>query len=517
MKRFLLSGLFIFLLLAFGTPTIANVLKLGLDADPVALDPHVQLSGNMLQYSHITFDPLVRWTKEMTFEPRLAERWEQVDSLTMRFYLKKGVTFHSGNPFTAADIKWTIARLKKSIDYKGLFTLFADAVVVDDYTIDIKTTKPYNLILNMATYIFPMDRKFYTGTDSSGKPKDAIEKTNPSFANVNASGTGPFKVVSHEKGVKLIFERYKEYWDKKSPGNVSKILLTPIKQDATRIAALLSGDVDMISPVPPQDYARVERDAKTNLVTLPGSRIISLQLNQKRRKEFADKRVRQAMVYAINNVGIAKKIMKGTATPAGQQAPEGFDSYKENLVPRYDLKKALKLMKEAGFENGFECSMISPNNRYVNDEKIAEAAVAMLKKINIKVRLKTMPKAQYWDEFDKQVADIQLIGWHSDTEDAANFTEYLLMCPNTQTGRGQYNSGNYCNEKVDELIEKALVEADKAKRKSYLEEVEQIVYDEAAFVPLHWQNHSWAAKKNLKIEPIVNMQNFPYYGDLVVN
>jgi len=186
------------------------------------------------------------------------------------------------------------------------------------------------------------------------------------------------------------------------------------------------------------------------------------------------------------------------------------------LTPRFDLNKAKALMKEAGLEKGFECTMISPNNRYVNDEKIAEAATQMLAKINIKVNLKTMPKAQYWDEFDAQAADIQLIGWHSDTEDSGNFSEFLMMCPDKATGYGQYNSGNYCNKRVDELTLAAQAEVDLAKRADMLKEIEQILYDEAAFIPFHWQNHSYAGKKELGIAPVINAMNFPYFGDIVI-
>ena len=226
--------------------------------------------------------------------------------------------------------------------------------------------------------------------------------------------------------------------------------------------------------------------------------------------------MRQAIVNAVNNVGIAQKIMKGTATPAGQQGPMGYMGYNQALKPRYDLNKAKDLMKKAGLAKGFEVTMIAPNNRYVNDEKIAEAVVAMLAKINIKVNLKTMPKAQYWDEFDAQVADMQLIGWHSDTEDSGNFSEFLTMCPNKETGMGQYNSGNYCNPKIDELTMAAQTETDLQKRTQILQQIEKILYDEAAFVPFHWQNHSYAGKNNVDIKPIVNTMNFPYLGDLVV-
>ncbi|PIE70843.1 MAG: nickel/dipeptide/oligopeptide ABC transporter substrate-binding protein [Deltaproteobacteria bacterium] len=497
--------------------TPEKVLKLAMDADPVSLDPHVQLSGGMLQYSHMVFDPMVRWTQDMQFEPRLATKWERIDDLTMRFHLRKGVKFHSGNPFTANDVKWTLARLKKSVDFKGLFENFTDAVVVDDYTIDIKTSKPYALVLNMATYIFPMDSAFYSGTDENGKPKDAIIKTGESFAMNHESGTGPFTVASREQGVKTVYDRFADYWDTDSPGNVKQIVLTPIKKDATRVASLLSGDVDFIMPVPPQDYDRIKQDEKNQLVAMSGARIITFQLNQKRRPEFQDKRVRQAIVYATNNAGIVDRIMKGTATVAAQQGPKGYAGFNANLTPRYDLEKAKALMKEAGLEKGFECTAIAPNNRYINDEKIAEAFVAMMAKINIKVNLKTMPKAQYWDQFDAQVADIQMVGWHSDTEDSGNFSEYLVMCPDKETGYGQYNSGNFCNKKVDELVLAAQSETDLEKRAGMLQEVEKILYEEAAFVPLHWQNLSWAGKKNVDIAPIVNVQNFPYFGDLVIH
>ena len=516
MKKLFVSGLVILMLLTLGTIAGAKTLKLGLDAGPVTNDPQAQLSGGMLQYSHWVFDPLVRYAQDMHFEPRLAVRWERLDDLTMRFYLRKGVKFHSGNTFTAKDVKFTFERFYKSVDFKGLFTPFDGCYVVDDYTVDIKTKKPYALLINMATYIFPLDSKFYTGTDETGQPKDAVVKIGPSFALKNESGTGPYKVTHWEQGAKYIFERFADYWDKDSPGNVDKIVLTPIKEDATRVAALLSGDVDFISPVPPQDFKRIKKDSKVKLVTFSGGRIITIQLNQKRRDEFKDRRVRQAIVHAINNVGIVKKIMKGTATPAGQQGPPGYMGYNPALVPRYDLKKARALMKEAGLANGFECTMIAPNNRYVNDEKIAEAVVSMLSKIKIKVNLKTMPKAQYWDEFDAQVADIQLIGWHSDTEDSGNFTEFLGMCPDKETGYGQYNSGNYCNPAVDVLTMAAQTETDPQKRTAILQQIEEILYNDAAFVPFHWQNHSYAGKSNVDIKPIVNTMNFPYLGDLVI-
>lgn len=488
------------------------------NSDPVSLDPHEQLSEGTMQMSHMLFDPLIRFTQEMNFEARLAEKWERIDATTFRFHLRKGVKFHSGNMLTADDVIWTFNRLKDSADFKAVFSPYEKMVKIDDYTVDIKSTEPYPLVLQTATYIFPMDRKFYTG-DIDGKSKSEILKHGGSFASTHVSGTGPYTITSREQGIKVVFERFDDYWDTKSPGNVDKLTLVPIKEDATRVAALLSGDVDMIYPVAPNDQKRVADTEGLKLTTVSGSRIITFQMNQKRNPALKDMRVRQAIVYAINNDGIVKKIMKGFATTAGQQGPAGYAGYDETLVPRFDVAKAKKLMEEAGYSKNkrLQLSMMAPNNRYVKDAQIAQATAGMLAKIYIDVDLKTLPKAQYWPEFDVCAADMMMIGWHADTEDSANFSEFLTMTRNVETGKGAYNCGNYSNPEVDSLVNASNAETDLAKRGAMLQKVEKILYKEAAFVPLHWQNLAWGAKSNLQIEPIVNSMNFPYLGDLVVN
>ncbi len=203
------------------------------------------------------FDPLVRWTKDLGFEARLAESWERVNDTTMRFKLRKGVKFHSGNDFTSADVLFTFNRLKNSPDFKGIFAAFSEVVAVDDHTVDLITEAGFPLVLHNSTYIFPMDSGFYTGTDENGNAKDALVKHGDAFASTNVSGTGPFIVTSREQGVKIEFTRNTSYWDSKSPGNVDTIIMTPIKEDPTRVAALLSGDVDFIAPVPPTDHDRI--------------------------------------------------------------------------------------------------------------------------------------------------------------------------------------------------------------------------------------------------------------------
>ncbi|WP_297483775.1 ABC transporter substrate-binding protein [uncultured Photobacterium sp.] len=492
-------------------------LKLGYASDPVSLDPHEQLSGGTLQLSHMVFDPLVRFTQKMDFEPRLAQSWQRIDANTFRFTLRQGVKFHSGNPLTADDVIWTFNRLQASPDFKAIFEPYSEMKKVDDYTVDIISKGAYPLVLQTATYIFPMDSKFYSGKTADGKDKAEVAKHGNSFASTHMSGTGPFIVSDREQGVKVEFTRFDGYWDTASKGNVDTISLLPIKEDATRVAALLSGGVDMIDHVAPNDHQRLKSAEGVDLVTLPGTRLISFQMNQTSNEALKDIRVRQAIVHAINNEGIVKKIMKGFATAAGQQSPAGYQGHDSELVPRYDVKKAKQLMKEAGYEKGFTLTMLAPNNRYVNDAKIAQAAAAMLSKIGIKVDLKTLPKAQYWPEFDKCAADMMMIGWHADTEDSANLTEFLTMTRNEKTGKGQYNCGFYSNPEVDKLVTAANVETDPAKRIAMLKQIEVTLYNDAAFVPLHWQSTAWGARNNVHAGAIVNSMEMPYFGDLVVD
>ena len=492
----------------------AKTLRMAYAAAPASLDPHAELSAGTLQLSHLVFDPLVRWTRKLTFEPRLAERWERLNATTVRFYLRRGVTFHSGNPMTARDVVWTIDRLKRSPGFKTLFAPLAAARAIDEHTVDLVTAKPYPLVLNLATLVFPMDSAFYSGVDAGGRPKD---DQGGSFAAANASGTGPFAVLAREPGVRVEFARFDRYWDRASPGNVGRIVLTSIGEGPKRVAALLSGEVDFIAPVPPASLARIRGDDRLSLVTKTGTRIVTLQLNQKRVPQFKDRRIRQAIAHAVDNAAIAKEVMGGFATPAGQLSPRGFAGHNSALTPRYDLRQARDLMKEAGYEFGFSVTMMAPSNRYLNDDKIARAVAAMLAKINIEVSLKTLPEDRYRTKLDTRAADVMMVGWQSDTEDSASFSEVLAMTPDEITGVGRYNAGNYSNPTVDRLLQQSRSMTDLKGRAEILREIERTLYEDAAFVPLHWQHLAWAARKGVHIERVVNVMNLPYLGDLVID
>ncbi len=490
-----------------------KVLRIGIVSDPESFDPMMQLSGPILSYSHWVFDPLVRWDKEMNHEPRLAVSWEQINPTTMRFKLREGVKFHSGNDFTSKDVVWTIERLKESVDFRGLFSQFS-AKAVDPYTVDIMTTEPYSLVLNLATYIFPMDSEFYTGVDENGNPKDAISKTDYTFANENASGTGPFRAISRQAGVNVVLEKFDGYWG--PSGNVDKVQLDVVSEGSTRVAGILAGNVDFMTPVPLQDYDQLNKSDNVELLTMPSTRVITLQMNAHKNPALADRRVREAIVKATDNNAIAKRIMRGSTIAVHQHAPKGMQGYDENLDSRYNVKEAKAIIDKL-YPNGLELTMIAPNDRYVNDERIAQAFVPMMAKIGINVSLRTFPKTQYWNEYDAFVGDIQMVGWHPDTEDTVNYGEYLLMCKNEATGKGQYNSGHWCEPAYDKIMNAANQETDQVKRAEMLRKAEKMAYDDYAFIPLHLEPLSWAAGPNL-VNPtdIINGMDFLYLGDAIM-
>src|SRR5262245_31819237 len=294
LRRLLLTALAL-AMSSFLATAETKTLRMAYDADPTSLDPHEQLASATLQLSHLTFDPLLRFRRDLTLEPRLAKSWESIDERTTRFHLREGVHFHSGRTLSAQDVVWTFNRLKQSPDFKALFEPFSEAKAVDDLTVDLVTKGPYPLVLNLATYVFPMDREFYTGTDERGRPKDEIVKHGASFASTHVSGTGPFIVTEREPGVKLELKRFTDYWDKASPGNVDHIVLTPIKEPATRVAGLLAGEVDFIAPVPPTDFDRVKTDPCCTLITMLSTRILTFELNKNRVAAFKDPPVRLAI------------------------------------------------------------------------------------------------------------------------------------------------------------------------------------------------------------------------------
>lgn len=509
-------------------PAADGLLRVVLSSGPTSLDPYYEVTEENIQMAHMVFDPLVRWGEDNGIEYRLAESLEPKDPNTWRVHLKKGVAFHSGNQMTAKDIVWTFNRIKQSQDFKAIFDGIDSATVVDDYTVDFHTPRPYGLVPNIMTYFYPMDSVFYSGLDSYGKdkgrvgnPEDYLDSTagnnakNYPFAHSNTSGTGPF-IITKNDPKRLELKSFDQYWGKR--GNVERIVVTPITSESARVSALLSGNADFVMPVPPQDYVRLYGAPDVNFFAKGSSRIIAIQMNIQGASELQNKLVREAIIAATDNVGIVNKILSKSTIATDQFPTNDMPGHIEGLKPRYDLAKAKELLEKAGYKDKvIPLTMMSTNDRYVADEKIAMTFAGMMQKIGVHVELKTMPRLDYWNEYRLRNADLAMIGWQPDTEDTANYFEYLLMCPDAQSGRGEYNFGGYCNPEIDKHVLEADAEQDMGKRSELLSKAVQAAYDDAAFIPLHYEPHSWASSKRVtNAKGIVNRANNAYFGDTII-
>jgi peptide/nickel transport system substrate-binding protein len=349
--------------------------------------------------------------------------------------------------------------------------------------------------------------------------------TTPSHASLNANGTGPYKIESHQPGVKTVFKLNENYW-KKIEGNIKEIVFTPIASDATRVAALLSGEVDVIEPVPIQDIQRVNASGNAQVLTGPELRTIFLGMDQTRdellessvkgKNPFKDVRVRQAFFQAIDIETIKSRVMRGLSTPSALMiAPELFP-HAGFTRAKFDTEASKKLLAEAGYPNGFEVGMDCPNDRYVNDGQICQAVVGMLARAGIKVNLNAQPKGQYFAKVLKSggyKTSFYLLGWTPGTFDSHNVLHDIIGCRDVAgSSRGESNLGNYCNKKVDELTDKILVESDTAKRDAMIKEAYKISVDEFGYIPLHQQALAWGVSKKVKLAQRADNSVLLYYA-----
>ncbi|MEO1718747.1 MAG: ABC transporter substrate-binding protein [Pseudomonadota bacterium] len=509
-------------LAAFGVTAVASsALALAVQAKTLKYAFQGSLK-NLDQYSlnetftlHIlgnVYEGLTTRDAELQIQPGLAERWEIVEPTRWRFYLRKGVKFHNGNNFTADDVIFSADRVRsEGSDLKTRIPADAKFVKVDDHTVDVVLTKP-NPILHYEWETWGIMDKEWTVENGAAKVTSASDTTT-NYAALNANGTGPFKIISHQPDVKTVFEPNTTWWGTPEH-NLTRVEFTPIASDATRVAALLSGELDMVYPVPVQDQPRVKSNANTNVLAGPELRTIFLGMDQKRdeliesnvkgKNPFKDAKVREAFMLAIDIETIKKKVMRDLATPSALMiSPFLFPPGRELERSAYDPKKAKALLEEAGYGDGFEVGMDCPNNRYVNDEAICQAVAAYLARVGVKVNLNAQPKAKY---FAKVLASgnyqtsFYLLGWTPGSFDSWNVLHNLHGCRDDKGKGGPFNLGGYCNEKVDELTAQVLVENDKAKRDVMIKEAYEIIASEFAHIPLHQQAVSWGASTKIKLK-----------------
>jgi peptide/nickel transport system substrate-binding protein len=476
--------------------------------DITSMDPHSFNETLQLSFTGSIYEPLVGRGKDMKLVPALATKWTNTSPTVWRFELRKGVNFHDGTPFTADDVLFTFKRASgDGSDMKGYTNDVKEVRKVNDHTVDIETLRPFPILPELLYRVNIMSKK-WCETNQATKPVDR-RKGIENAASFRANGTGPYRVRERQPGVRTTFVRNGNYWGK-IDGNVQEVIFTPIGNDATRVAALLSGEIDVMEPVPLQDVERVNASPNARALTGPELRTIFLGMDQKRdellfsnvkgKNPFKDKRVRQAFYQAIDIEGIKKTVMRGAATPTALLIGPGINGFQPELNKRlpYDPEAAKKLMADAGYPTGFEVTMNCPNDRYVNDSRICQAVAANLSRIGVKINLAAETKGTYFPKVLRRDTSFYLLGWVASTLDAHDPLNALVHCVDDK-GAGQFNLGAYCNPKVDELTHKIQSETDKAKRNALIREAYQMHIDDIGHIPLHQQALAWGVSKKVDV------------------
>jgi len=352
--------------------------------------------------------------------------------------------------------------------------------VVDDLTVDFLTNAPNPLFPDSIANFMIMDRD-WASTNEAQRPSKEAEN----FATRNANGTGAFTVTSRDPGVKTTLAPFENWWDELE-SNITEAIFTPIGQSATGMAALLSGEIDFISPIPLQDVPRMKLKFSDDVTG---------------KNPFQDVRVRQAAYQAVDVDALISKVMRGNAQPAAQLVSDAMKGYSEANASRldYDPDAAKQLMADAGYPDGFSFGLQCPNDRYINDESICKAAASMFAKVGLNAKLTSMPVRNYWPELREDKFDMYLLGWSPGTFDAEHPIRFLVTTPNPEKKLGSWNFGDYSNARVDELLPAIQTELDDAKRQAMIDEVTEIMQTEVAYIPMYVQPLIWASKDNIEL------------------
>ncbi|MEO8565579.1 MAG: ABC transporter substrate-binding protein [Betaproteobacteria bacterium] len=488
-------------------PAAAAELTIGIGADVTAIDPHYHnVTPNNNVAAHI-FDYLVLRDERQKPIPGLAESWRTVDPLTWEFKLRKGVKFHDGSEFTAADVVASIERVPLVPNSPSPFTAYTKQIkemsVIDPYTIRFRTAAPYPLMPTDMTQVAIISAKAArASTEDFNSGKAAI-------------GTGPYKLLRYAKGDRIELARHDAYWGGKTPWE--KVTLRLLPNDASRVAALLAGDVQAIEYVPTSDVAGIRADKRLNVYKVIADRLIYLHMDSDRdispfvtdkdgkplaKNPLKDPRVRKAISKAINRNAIVDKVMEGEAVAAGQLLADGMFGTTRNLkVEPYDPAGAKKLLAEAGYPDGFGVTIHAPNNRYVNDAKIAQAVAQMLTRVGIATKVEAMPSATYFPQATELKFSFMLVGWSSGTGEASSPLKALVATYSRDKGFGTANRGRYSNPRVDALLEQALATVDDPKREALLQRATEIAIEDTGIIPLHFQVNLWATRNGITYVP----------------
>jgi peptide/nickel transport system substrate-binding protein len=491
------------MIFAAATGAQAETFRWAGTTDPQTMDPHAANLAPVTSFLNNVYEGLVRRGKDMSIEPSLATSWEPLEGEPgWRFRLREGVTFHDGAAFTADDVLFSYERgIAEQSDVKSWFAPVAEVRVVDDFTVEFVTKNPNPLFPDSIANWMIMDRDWAVANGTETPARDV-----ETFATRNTNGTGPFILTTREAGVETRLVPNPGWWDTPEH-NITEAIFNPIETAATGLAALVSGEVDMLAPVPIRDVERLR--TLDGIRTFEGieTRVIMLGFGHGKEtlnggdapNPFQDARVRRAVAHAVNVDAIDQVLMAGMAEPASQLIPAGLSGFSEanDTRPPHDPEAARGLLAEAGYPDGFAFDFKCTNDRYINDEAVCQAITGMLAQVGLEARLDAMPVRTYWDQLRAGDYDMYFIGWSPGTFDAEHPIRFLAHTPTEQLGT--WNFGGYSSARVDALLPLIQQEIDPAARQAMIDETVSIMQDEVAYVPLYVEPLVWAARDGIDL------------------
>jgi peptide/nickel transport system substrate-binding protein len=509
MKRLLSMSTLAALVLSTGLAS-AQTLRWASQGDPQTMDPHSQNESMTNMMNGQVYEKLVVRDRQLNIVPALATEWQQTSPLTWRFKLRPNVKFHDGSAFTADDVVFSIKRAQEPTSQVNNYgNAVGTPRAIDPLTVEFTMTQVNPIFLQHIDALWMMS-KSWSEKNKVTKPLDFKNKEE-SYASLNANGTGPYMLVSRAPGIKTTYKRNPAWWGK-FDGNVQEIVYSSISNDATRLAALVSGEIDFVLDPAPRDIARLRNTAGVKVIDGPENRILFIGMDQARDKllygsvpgdknPFKDVRVRRALYHAVDIETMKTKLMNGQSFPTGGVTPSPLGSYNDPQVETrmpFDLAKARALMVEAGYPDGFEVTLDCPNNRYINDEEICIALAAMWSQLKVKVKVNAMPRVTYFAKLDKLDTSMYMLGWGGAVTDAETTLSPVLR-NRGEKGIGYYNYGNSKNDKFDALAAQSGTEPDPKKREEIVKAALREYTSQAHILPLHRQVIPWAARTNVDV------------------
>ena len=501
----------------------AKTLRWAGRGDMQTTDPYSQNENLTNNINQMVYEFLIVRDKKLGLKPAFAESWTQVNPTTWRFNLRRGVKFHDGTPFTADDVVFSFERARADTSQLKVYANASGIPKkIDDYTVEFTTSGPNPIELEHINTINIMS-KVWCEKNRATKPQNYTQKEDMITAH-QANGTGPYMLKTREPDVKTVLVKNPNWWGLKEglfEGNADEVIYTPIVSDATRVAALISGEVDLVNDPPPQDVPRLAQTPGIKVLEGTENRIVFIGMDQARdellyssvkgKNPFKDKRVRQALYHAIDIEAIHKNTMRGLSQPSGAMLPSPLQTTPEleKRLP-YDKERAKKLLAEAGYPNGFDVTLDCPNNRYVNDEKICQALAAMWAQVGLNVRVNAMPRANYFPKLEKTDTSLYMLGWGGATTDAIFILQPVLSTFNGK-GDGDYNYGRYSNPTLDALTAKIKTNVNATERLNQIHEALMAHNAEVNHIPLHRQVIPWATRSNVTAVHRADNNVVPYW------